>query len=226
MEIFILGEIWIACDPSSPVAWSLLHLRLSKVISKFIIVFPWQLFTQGSVSLVISSTSLSPNFQKWECYLKIHYLPCTTSNQFVLPWYTYYASSSHPPCVLLLDGFFWRQSLQYVNSLFIRLFKTCYAYHWLWVHLHSFVIFTSCCWHIFCFYKYYKPQNTLSFFFKHLIDLKFFNNKNALSYIPICLIIFPYHVPSIWTFFFSISCTVGLLVINCLSFCLSENVFI
>ena len=31
LENFILGEIWIACDPS-PVAWSHLHLRLSKVI--------------------------------------------------------------------------------------------------------------------------------------------------------------------------------------------------
>lgn len=175
MEIFILGEIWIACDPP-PVAWSHLHLRLSKVISEFIIVFPRKFFTQGSISLMISSTSLSPNFQKWGCYLKIHYFPCTISNQFVLPWYIYYAAPSHPPCVLLLDGFFWRQSLNHFNSLFIRLFKTCYAYDWLWVHLHSFIV-TSCWWHIFCFYKYYKPQNTLSFFFKHLIDLKFFNHK-------------------------------------------------
>lgn len=174
-----------------------------------------------------SSTSLSLNFQKWKCYLKIHYLPCTTSNQFVLPWYIYYAAPSHPPCVLLLDGFFWRQSLNHVNSLFIPLFKACYAYHWLWVHLHSFVILTSCCWHIFWFHKYYKPQNTLSFFFKHLIGLKFFNYKKysfiyiyMFSYFQ-CLLSFlwiqmstKYHTPSIWTFFFSISCSVGLLVIN------------
>lgn len=174
-----------------------------------------------------SSTSLSPNFQKWKCYLKIHYLPCTTSNQLVLPWYTYHAAPSHPPCVLLLDGSFWRQSLNHVNSLFIPLFKACYAYHWLWVHLHSFVIFTSCCWHIFWFHKYYKPQNMLSFSFKHLIGLKFFNYKKyyfiyiyMFSYFQ-CLLSFlwiqmstKYHTPSIWTFFFSISCSVGLLVIN------------
>ena len=109
-------------------------------------------------------------FQEWRCYftsllLSLHHFQSVSKSYWNTspPYCISYAAPSYWLHILKLDdsskGMVWIVSI----LCLLPCLKFCHGLHWLWVHLHFLFIFMRYSWHIFDFYKYYKPINISSF---------------------------------------------------------------